>query len=142
MYKDILLPVDLDQASSWRKALPLCVEYCKAFGSNLHVMTVVPSFRSPLVGSFFPADFEERAREGARQHLHEFVTRHVPEGVHVQHIVGEGSVYEEIIRVSNEIDADLIVMSRGRTDLTDYILGPNAERVARHTTRSILIVQG
>lgn len=141
MYKDILLPVDLDQESSWEKALPICVEYCKAFGSNLHVMTVIPSFSFAMVGSYFPEGFEEKAREAARQKLHEFVTQHVPEDIHVQHIIGEGTVYEEIIRVAHDIDVDLIVMGKRRPDLKDYLLGPNAERVARHAERSILIVQ-
>lgn len=141
MYKDILLPIDLDEASSWEKALPICVEYCKAFGARLHVMTVLPSFSSALVGSFFPEGFEEQAREKARARLHEFVIRNVPEDIQVQHIVGEGTVYEEIIRVAHEIDVDLIVMAKRRPDLKTYLLGPNAERVARHGERSILIVQ-
>lgn len=141
MYKDILLPVDLNQESSWQKALPTAVEYCKAFGANLHVMTVVPDFGMAVVGSYFPADFEEKALEGARQALHKFVDEHVPKGVEVQNIVGSGTVYDEILRVAREIKASLIVIAAHRPELKDFLLGPNASRVVRHFDGSVLVVR-
>ena len=42
MYKEILLAVDLNDDSSWQKALPTAVEYCRAFDSILHVVSVRP----------------------------------------------------------------------------------------------------
>ena len=44
MYRDILITVDLGDEASWKQALPTAVEYARAFGSRLHVMTVVPDF--------------------------------------------------------------------------------------------------
>ena len=44
MYKRILLPIDLDQPSSWERALPQALELAKASDASLHVMTVVPDF--------------------------------------------------------------------------------------------------
>ena len=141
MYKDILFPVDLNHESSWQKALPTAAEYCKAFGATLHVMTVVPDFGKAVVGSFFPADFEEKALESARQELRAFVDNHVPEGVKIQHIVGSGTVYDEILRVAREIKADLIVLAAHRPELKDFLLGPNAARVVRHFEGSVLVVR-
>ena len=83
MYETLLLPIDLNQESSWQKALPAAVELCKTFGSTLHVMNVVPDFGMAVVGTYFPEGFEEKALEGARGQLHEFVRRNVPEGVTV-----------------------------------------------------------
>ena len=34
MYENILLTVDLNEVSSWRKALPTAVECCRAFGAG------------------------------------------------------------------------------------------------------------
>lgn len=141
MYKDILLPIDLNHDSSWQKALPTAVEYAKAFGSRLHVLTVVPDFGMAIVGSYFPEGFEAKAREEADKRLHQFVKDHVPPEVPVQHIVAEGTAYKEILRVADEIQADLIVMAAHRPELRDYFLGPNAERVVRHATRSVLVVR-
>ena len=66
MYKNVLLPVDLDQESSWRKALPAAIACCTAFGARLHVMTVVPDFGMSIVGSYFPDDFAEKYQTASR----------------------------------------------------------------------------
>ncbi len=141
MFQNILLPVDLNQESSWQKALPIAVEYCNAFGAALHVMNVVPDFGSALVGSYFPEGFEKKSLEGAREQLHDFVGQHVPDGVTVQHVVGYGTVYEEILRVAREIEADLILLAAHRPELKDFLLGPNAARVVRHFDGSVLVVR-
>lgn len=141
MYKDILFPVDLNQEGSWSKALPTAVDYCTAFGSTLHVLNVVPDFGMAVVGSYFPEGFEEKALEGARAQLHEFVRDNVPDTVKVQHIVGHGSVYGEILRVAHDIKADLILLAAHRPELKDYLLGPNAARVVRHFEGSVLVVR-
>jgi nucleotide-binding universal stress UspA family protein len=56
----ILLPVDLNEESSWDKALPTAVTLCRTFNASLHVVTVLPDYRMPLVGSYFPATSPRR----------------------------------------------------------------------------------
>lgn len=141
MYKDILLPVDLSSEASWEKALPTAVEYCQAFGSKLHLLTVVPDYGMSIVGQYFPKDYEQQVLEGAQEKLHAFAKDHVPDSVQVQHIIGHGTVYREIQRVADEIDVDLIIMASHRPELSDYLIGPNASRVVRHVQRSVLVVR-
>jgi len=141
MYKDILLPVDLGHPSSWEKALPVAVDMCKANGANLHVLTVVPDFGMSVVGQFFPEGYEKDVAVKVMDALKTFVSERVPSDVNVRHIVGEGVVYEVIIRMAREVGADLIITAAGRPDLKEYLLGPNAARVARHAPVSVLIVR-
>ncbi|MAJ93058.1 MAG: universal stress protein [Rhodospirillaceae bacterium TMED63] len=141
MYTDILLPVDLGNESSWAKALPAAIEYCEAFGSNLHVMTVMPDFRSPMVAQFFPDDHEDKLMDNAKDVLHKFVADRVPEEIKVQHIVADGTIYKAIIETADDIGADLIIMGSHRPELQDYLLGPNAARVVRHSQKSVLVVR-
>ena len=61
MVQDILLTVDLNDEASWTQALPAAVEQAKAFGGTLHVASVVSDFGMPVVGNFFPDDFEDKA---------------------------------------------------------------------------------
>ena len=103
MYTDILLPVDLGNESSWAKALPAAIEYCEAFGSNLHVITVMPDFRSPMVAQFFPDDHEDKLMDNAKDVLHKFVADRVPEEIKVQHIVADGTIYKAIIETADDI---------------------------------------
>ena len=140
MYKDILMPIDLGDENSWRAA-PVCIEYAKAFGATVHVVTVVPDFGMSIVGSFFPQDFEKKALDQARQRLHEWVSEHMPKNIKVQHIVGHGTAYEEILRLSEEVECDLIVMASHRPKAEDYLIGPNSARVVRHAACSVLVVR-
>lgn len=141
MYKDILVPIDLDDESSWKAALGHAVELAKAFGARLHLLTVVPDFGMAMVAQYFPKDYEHKVLEEARENLHAFTKDHIPDGVQVQHVVGHGRVYDEILRVAEDIKCDLILMASHRPELRDYLLGPNAARVVRHSKRSVLVVR-
>jgi nucleotide-binding universal stress UspA family protein len=142
MYKNILLSIDLGDPHSWKKSLPTAVEYAQTFGSTLRVMTVVPDFGMSIVGSFFPKEHEKTVIESVRQKLHEFVAEHIPKGVKVQHIVGHGTVYEEVLRVAGEVKADLVILGASRPRAGKFLLGPNAARVSRYAECSVLVVRG
>ena len=141
MYKNVLLSVDLGHESSWVKALPTAVELCQASGATLHVLTVVPDFGMTIVGQCFPKGYEKEVAAKVMEALKEFVTKHVPKDISVQHCVAEGVVYESILKMARDVGADLIVVGAGRPDLKEYLLGPNAARVARHADMSVLIVR-
>lgn len=143
MFKEILFPVDLDDPSSWKKALPVALELVEKFGCKLHIVTVVPTFGMAIVSGYFPADFEKKALAAANERLHEWSRENIPEGVDPQHVVAHGTVYEEIIETRKKLGdgIDLIVMASHRPDLKDYLIGPNAARVVRHSQVSVLIVR-
>ena len=141
MYKDILLPIDLGNESSWSSALPAAMEYCLVFGANLHVMTVIPDFDSPMVAQFFPDDHEKRMMQNANDVLQKFVADRVPDDINVQHIVTDGTIYKTIIETADDINADQIIMGSHRPEQQDYLLGPNAARVVRHSSKSVLVVR-
>lgn len=140
MYKTILLPVDLDEESSWRAALPAALEYCRAFGSTLRVVTVVPSLTMGM-GAYLPADAGRKLVERADAALAAFVAEHVPEEIGATRSVGQGTIYQVILDIADQVGADLIVMAARRPALGDFLLGPNAARVVRHGTCSVLVVR-
>ena len=141
MYKNILLAVDLGDEGSWTKALPVAVSLAQAYDATLHLVTVVPDFGMSIVGGYFPKDFEEKAMEAAHQHLHDFAGEHVSKDVDRRCIVAHGRPYEEIIRAADDAGCDLIVMASHRPGLEDYLLGPNAARVVRHSGKSVMVVR-
>jgi nucleotide-binding universal stress UspA family protein len=141
MYKEILLPIDLNSIDSQGKAVETAISLAQAFGSRVHVQTIVPDFGLPLVASYFPEGFESKALENANQALHDFVKRSFPPDVTVQHIVSHGSIYQEILHCAKEVGAELIVMASHRPDIEDYLIGPNASRVTRHADCSVLVVR-
>jgi nucleotide-binding universal stress UspA family protein len=141
MYRNILLPVDLSDKHSWRKALPTAIALSATFQAELHVMTVVPEFGLPMVGQFFPPDYEAKMHQHVAAQLEDFVAQQVPEDVAVKRIVAAGKIYQQILRVAKEIEAELIVMGSHHPELSDYLLGPNAARVMRHADCSVMVVR-
>jgi nucleotide-binding universal stress UspA family protein len=128
MYKKILLPIDLHEDSSWQKALPAALEYCRVFDPSLHILSVVPSLAMGVT-AYLPKDAGHKLVENAEAVLAAFVDEHVPDSVDVQHLVAQGTV------------ADLIIMSAHRPALSSYLLGPNSARVVRHAKCSALILR-
>ncbi|MBZ0215372.1 MAG: universal stress protein [Fimbriimonadaceae bacterium] len=141
MYKHILVAIDLGHPESLERSFPIAEMMAKSCGAKLSIMTVVPNFGMSVVGSFFPADFERNALAQSKQQLQKVVAEkldaNLVETVHVAH----GTIYEEIIDVADKLGSDLIILSSHRPELKDYLLGPNAARVARHANQSILIVR-
>ena len=81
MYHKILLPLDLNEELSWKKALPTALTLCRTFGASLHVLTVLPDYRMPLVGSYFPKDFAKKAHQAVSDAQHQFIQEHVPDDI-------------------------------------------------------------
>lgn len=142
MYSKILLPVDLNEESSWEKALPVALTLCRTFGASLHVVTVLPDYHMPMVGSYFPKDFAKKAHEAISQAQHDFIEKNVPEEIETQSVIVDGSPWEAIVKAAKKIEVDLIVMaSHNKRKFADYVLGPNAEHVVHHTRISVMIVR-
>ncbi|SHF24597.1 Nucleotide-binding universal stress protein, UspA family [Modicisalibacter ilicicola DSM 19980] len=142
MHDKIVLPVDLNAPKSWEKALPEALALCKAFDAELFLVTVLPDYRMPLVGSYFPADFNKKAHQALSEAQHRFVEQHIPPEIKTQCVIADGSPYEGIIKSVKALGADLVVMaSHNKRRFADYLLGPNAEHVMRHAGISVLIVR-
>lgn len=143
MFKEILVPVDLEEESSWRKAVPVAIEMCRKFGEKIHLMTVVPTYGMSLVGGFFPKDFEKKAFAATEEKLAAFAKEHIPDDVSVDCVVRQGTIYEEVVKAREKLgtDCDLIVMASHRPKLEDYLLGPNAARVLRHSKVTVMVVR-
>lgn len=141
MYKSILVCVDLTEPHSWEQAFPIACQLARGSSATLHIVTVVPPYGMSIVGSFFPKDFEEKALESAKGQLKALVEKSIPDDIDCKVHVAHGTVYEEILHAAKATSADLIVLTAHRPKLQDYLLGPNAARVARHASQSVLIVR-
>ena len=141
MYRDILLAVDLADAQTQKKALSAAIACCRAFGARLRIITVVPDFGMSVVGSYFPKNYIQDALAETEEALQAFTDEYIPDDIPVQRIVAHGTIYKEIIFYAEQEGCDLIVMASNRPSLEDYLLGPNAARVVRHSKASVLVVR-
>ena len=141
MFKNVLLAIDLNEPTSWARALPAALEVCKPSAATLHVIYVAAEV-NVQVATFFPAEANERLYEQARADLEAWLREHVPAGIDVRPIVAQGNVYRQIMDAARRIGADLIVMASHKPSLSDYLLSANAAHVVRHAACSVMVVRG
>jgi len=141
MFKKILVPIDVDQETSWQRSLPVAEKLASDYGAELHTITVIPIMGMSLVGSFFPADFESKALTAGKTKIDDIIANSATDPAKVTTHVAHGTIYEEVLHAADKLNSDLIVMTSHRPELKDYLIGPNAARVMRHAKQSVFIVR-
>jgi nucleotide-binding universal stress UspA family protein len=141
MFKDILVPIDVNDERAWHPVLAAAVTLAERFDATLHVMAVVPEFGLPMVSQYFPKDFEKTMRQSAHDELQKIMDGAIPTEIRRQLIVAEGSIYKEIVRVATEAHCDLILMGAHRPEPGDFLLGSNARKVTHHAPCSVLVLR-
>ena len=138
MYSSIVLAVDLDQPTSWSKALPVSLALARCFGSRLTLCSVVPDTKAIVTAEWSAIGYREMV-EVAEAKLR---TLAATVDTEVAAEIGSGSVWQGVLDVADRIGADLIVLASHKPVMKDYLLGANASRVVRHARCSVLVVRG
>ena len=141
MFDKVLLPIDVTHPESWEKALP-AAKRCAGANGEIHLLGIVHELGSALVASYLPEDFELKAMEAVKAELADLAEKEFPAGAKVEVHVGHGHVPETILRIADQIGADLIVMaSHPPNDLQTLLVGSNADKVVRHANLPVLTVR-
>ena len=141
MYDQVLLPVDLNDLEHQQKSIQTAVQFARDYGATIHLMNVVPDFGMSIVSSFFPEGFEEKALAEAHDKLKALATEVIPAEISLRTAVAHGSIYSQILDYAKQEKIGVIVMASHRPGFEDYLLGPNAARVVRHATCSVMVVR-
>lgn len=139
MYSSILVAIDIDQPSSWAKAVPVALALGKCFGASLALGYVVPDIRLEVEAEWSGLALR-RLIETAHARL-QLIASDVGEGQVIATHVATGRVFRGILEIAGTIDADLIVLSSHRPQMKDFLIGENAERVVRHAPLSVMVVR-
>lgn len=143
MTKNVLCAIDINRPDEEAAVLKAAHRMAALDDAQLDVITVVPDFGASLVGAYFQEHDVQTAKDGAAKLLSDTVAKVLGDAVNekVRHVVGLGNAYEEVLKTAELCNADLIVIGARRPDLKDYLLGPNAARVVRHSTCSVYVVR-
>jgi len=141
MYKNIIVPIDLSDKQSIKAIFPAAINLVKAFGSELHLVHIIPDFGTKLVEDYLPKNWINDQKAKYNKQLQDLVSLYIPEEIMVKCYIGRGAIYDEVINYSNKVNADLIILSAVRPQLRDYMLGPNASKIVRHSSVSVLVVR-
>ena len=141
MLKNILVPIDFNEPSSWEKVFPFATDEARLHGATLHVMTMVPSLHYISRTVELPTNIESTVQKETEQRLATIVKENMPDDLSPQLIIRNGSVYEEILQTADQVKADLILMASHKPSAKTYLLGSNAARVVRHAQCSVAVIR-
>lgn len=141
MFKNIIIPVDLADKQSLKAILPSVLNFVNAFNSKIHLIHIMPDFGMKMVEDYLPKHWMSEQKTRYNKLFEEIVEKYVPSGVDITCHIGRGAIYDEVIKYSEAINADLIMISAVRPQLRDYMLGPNASKIVRHSSISVLVIR-
>jgi nucleotide-binding universal stress UspA family protein len=141
MFKQILLPIDLNETELSGRAIEVAEDLAKRYGARVTALTAIPDFNMSMVASYFPDNAITKVHEEIRAELRKYVDARFKQPANVQCVVGEGSPHKVIIRYVEKNGIDLVVMPARMRDISKIFLGSNSSNVVNHSPCSVLIVR-
>ena len=136
MYKNIIVPIDLDMAEKGKVMLDKVKELTDE-GGKVTVMYVVEDVPG-LITAELPDELVPKAAHSARSSLVDMVKA---AGLTADVQIRSGRPHHAIVSLADEIGADLILIASHGPVLQDYLLGSTAASVVRHAKCSVLVTR-
>lgn len=139
--RTVLAPTDFSEQS--REGLALARDVALRYGARLVVLHVVDDALPALlpdVAGFRYDDLSHTLAERAEASLPEFFPAPEGDAIDIDYRVEFGVPHAEIVRVAEELPADLIVIAtHGRTGAMHLLIGSVAEKVIRGCSCPVLV---
>ncbi len=138
MFKKILVPVDIDYPNTSRAVYENAAELASLSGAQIRIVSVMPGFSMPIVASFVTDEIKAEAKAHFKSALETFVKENC-KGSNVSHKVLVGKHYEEILKMADNWEADLIVVyhNRSRT-VNEAFSNTCAQKIVKNANCSVL----
>ncbi|WP_425040489.1 universal stress protein [Primorskyibacter sp. S187A] len=141
MFKTLLLTVDINDPEGGARAAHAAATMAKAENAKLHILNVIPDAGMAIVGASLNQQISKDVTAKVRTALADWAKAAIPEAIDTELHITHGTVYDQIIKMANSLNADGIFVGAHRPELKDYLIGPNAARVARHATQSVFVIR-
>lgn len=142
MYKQILVPVDLNEKGFSDKAVEHAVWHAQQTNATIHLLNVLPGIHMSMVSSYFPKDAARKMKQDAQHQLKVFAERHIPDEIIHHMYISEGKAWATILEQADRIGADLIIMpSHQRSRLDKVMLGSVAAKVVENSPINVLVLK-
>lgn len=144
MYKTILIPIDISEESLIDLVSPHIEFLAKQEDSTIHFISVIPSysFYSTFGLAYVthlpdPRDMNEAALKKLMETTNKFK---LPED-RIKYHVAVGSPKDQILKLAEAIDADLIIVGSRRPSISRYLLGSTASAIVGYAKTSVMVIR-
>ncbi|MGR3713900.1 MAG: universal stress protein [Shimia sp.] len=141
MFKTILLTVDVNDFKGAERPAAVARQMMEDGAEELHVMNVVPDYGMSIVGSFFSQDHNKAILKEAKAALEAWGAEQFPDVANMRLHVDQGTVYDLVLQEAKAVKADAIIVGAHKSQLKDYLIGPNAARISRHAKQSVFVIR-
>lgn len=144
MKKSVLCAINISQPKREVNVLKTALKLAQMDDAQLDIITVIPDFGTSMVSGFFNEEQQKKIITEAKHKLNEQVADVLGDDINAKarHIVASGKSYQEILKVAEAAKSSLIVVGgTSKSDLTEYVMGPTAARVVRHSNCSVYVVR-
>lgn len=142
MFKKILCPVDFSQFT--QEIINYAVDLAKKYGSELHVMHVVPNmtYFTPYESFLTPENLVAVEKNIQDEVERDFKKLLKGQGIPTQTVIRTGAPFVEIIDYAKTESIDLIVMgTHGRGSIEHILIGNVAEKVVRKSPCPVMTIR-
>ena len=140
MFNKILVPVDIDYPKTARAVFENAMELASLSNAEVRIVSVMPDFSMPIVASFVTEEVKNKAREEFKKAMEVFVKENCSGGgPKVSHRILVGKHYEEILKMADHWEADLIVVYHNhRRPINEAFSDNCARKVVKNANCSVL----
>jgi len=136
----ILCPVDFSECSM--RAADDAVDLARTLGAEIHLFHAWKIPPHSPDGASTVLEVMRRTEDDATSKIEALAARHRRGDLRISTRVAEGRAKIEILRMIDEVHADLVVMgTHGRSGLSHVLLGSVAERVVRSAPVPVMTVR-
>ncbi|GAB4513070.1 MAG: universal stress protein [Allomuricauda sp.] len=139
--KKILVPVDFSDFSKY--ALEVASKLAKQHGSGIVLLHMIGMSDSVLANSELAEEAEAKYfLKLAKDKIKELTEQEFLKGIAVNAIIQNYKDFEEVNKVAQEQDCDLIVMgSHGASGIRELFVGSNTEKVVRSSDLPVMVIK-
>ena len=137
MFKQIMVPVDLEQIDRLEKSLTIAADLSKLYGAPVCYVGVANE--QPSSVSHDPTEYDQKlskfAEEQFSRHNHKVTSRT---------FVGHDLVTDlddVLLAAVKEVNADLVVMASHIPTLINYVWPTNGGKIAAHSNAAVFVVR-
>lgn len=141
MYNKILVPIDITEKSLAHLVMSHIQYLAEYENAHIHFLAIIPTVPFYTTMGFGFAEKADSEQENVTKQLAEIIKEfNIPTNKYSAQVL-MGTPRDEILRVAEEVSADLIVIGSRRPGMSTYFLGSTASMVIQNSKISVLTVR-
>jgi len=139
MFNKILVPIDIDYPRTSKAVYDNAAALASLSGAEVRIVSVMPGFSMPIVAAYVTDEIKNEARNHFKASLEKFIEENCQGATKVSHKVMVGKHYEEILKMADKWEADLIVVYHNHRRKINEAFSQNcAQKIVKNATCSVL----